>query len=64
MGVRGGKCEFFTLEGKGRAMSGVSPTKSWVQTKVLKHLLEFWVFFKKYPYLVGVKGAKVDFCTL
>ena len=56
MGVRGDKCELFTLEGKGVAMSGVSPTKSWVQTKVLKHLLECWVFYKKYPYLVEVKG--------
>ena len=55
IGVRGDKCGFFTPEGV-RWMPGVSPTKLWGQSKVLNPLLGFWVFWKKYPSLVGSEG--------
>ena len=43
IGVRGGKCGFFTPEGV-RGIPGVSLTKSWGQSKVLNPPLEFRVF--------------------
>ena len=52
--------EMWVLASEGvRGMPGVSPTKRRGQSKVLKTLLEFWVFLKKYPPCGGRGGGEL-----